>query len=139
MTNGFHPPDDSSDPDEASASDEARAFSGPLPSPEMLRAYDTLLPGAADRIIEMAANEQKFRHHVEYRVFREEARYRIVSFLIGSLLFIIVVGVLVFGAVNGATWTVLISPVLSLFGVLVGYYFAKSESPLRSGKATDDR
>lgn len=36
-------------------------FSGPLPSPEDLRKYNEVLPGAADRILTMAETEQQIR------------------------------------------------------------------------------
>jgi len=45
---------------------ELRAtYSGPIPPPEMLAAYERALPGSAERIIEMAESEQKHRHSLE--------------------------------------------------------------------------
>ena len=38
------------------------AFRGPIPSPEMLREYNSVVPGLADRIVQMAIDEQNFRH-----------------------------------------------------------------------------
>src|SRR3989338_3375865 len=38
-------------------------FSGPLPPPEVLRQFDQVVPGAAERIIKMA--EQQFAHRTE--------------------------------------------------------------------------
>lgn len=40
---------------------------GPLPAPGMLQAYDDAVPGAADRIIAMAENEQRQRHAMQTR------------------------------------------------------------------------
>ena len=37
---------------------ERRRFSGPVPPPEILAQYDQVLPGAADRILQMAEREQ---------------------------------------------------------------------------------
>ncbi len=34
-------------------------FSGPIPPPEMMRAYEDVLPGSADRILKMAEREQE--------------------------------------------------------------------------------
>ena len=42
-------------------------FSGPLPHPELFRAYEDTLPGAADRILAMAEGEQDSRHSRENR------------------------------------------------------------------------
>lgn len=44
---------------------EIAEFSGPLPPPSYLREYDTIVSGAADRIISMAEAEQKHRHRWE--------------------------------------------------------------------------
>lgn len=40
------------------------SFSGPMPPPNVLAAYDNLIPGSADRILSMAEREQAFRHKV---------------------------------------------------------------------------
>lgn len=39
-------------------------FSGPLPPPSILRQYDEVLPGAAERLIAMAEREQQFSHDI---------------------------------------------------------------------------
>lgn len=41
------------------------SFSGPLPPPEVIRGYDQILPGGAERIFAMAEREQLFRHQLE--------------------------------------------------------------------------
>ena len=42
---------------------EASAWSGPLPKPDILRQYNEILPGAADRILKMAEEQQKHHHN----------------------------------------------------------------------------
>lgn len=44
-----------------------KQYSGPLPPPEQLQIYEQVLPGAADRILAMAENENKHRHNKENR------------------------------------------------------------------------
>lgn len=41
------------------------SFSGPLPHPDLLAGYEISVPGAADRIIKMAEEEQSHRHLIE--------------------------------------------------------------------------
>jgi len=41
------------------------SFSGPLPAPVILKEYDTIVPGLASRIVEMAEKEQAHRHQYE--------------------------------------------------------------------------
>ena len=41
------------------------AFSGPLPPPSLLKGYEEVCPGSADRIITMAEKQQQHRHSME--------------------------------------------------------------------------
>lgn len=41
------------------------SYSGPIPQPAMLRAFDEVLPGAAHRILTMAEEQQSHRHLLE--------------------------------------------------------------------------
>lgn len=43
------------------------SFSGPIPPPEILKKYDEICPGAADRLIQMAENQSSHRHSMENR------------------------------------------------------------------------
>ena len=46
---------------------EASAWSGPLPEPDILRKYDEVLPGSAERILKMAEDQQKHHNDQETR------------------------------------------------------------------------
>lgn len=46
----------------------SREFSGPIPPPELLHRYDEVVPGAANRILEMAEREAAHRQQVELAV-----------------------------------------------------------------------
>lgn len=46
----------------------SREFSGPIPPPELLHKYDEVVPGAANRILEMAEREAAHRQQVELAV-----------------------------------------------------------------------
>lgn len=48
-------------------------FRGPLPPPALLEQFDRIEPGAADRIIQMAEQEQAHRHELESRRHEHEA------------------------------------------------------------------
>lgn len=43
-------------------------FSGPLPPAEMLRQYEDLLPGAADRLFTLAEKQSEHRQSLERRI-----------------------------------------------------------------------
>jgi uncharacterized membrane protein len=46
----------------------ATAFAGPLPAPDVLQGFETVVPGAAERIIVMAEKEQSARLQREGRL-----------------------------------------------------------------------
>jgi uncharacterized membrane protein len=91
---------------------EARHFSGPLPPPEVLRQYNDILPGGAERIFTLAENRARHRQNLEQQIInaqiedaraqRAEARLgQIFAFLIGTIA--IATGAWV--AIQGAPWT----------------------------------
>ncbi|HAF2502209.1 TPA: DUF2335 domain-containing protein [Salmonella enterica] len=43
----------------------SQSFSGPLPPPDVIRGYDQILPGGAERIFSMAEKEQAHRHKMD--------------------------------------------------------------------------
>lgn len=71
-----------------------QSHSGPLPSPEVLKKYDELLPGTAERIISMAERQSAHRVELEKKVIprqlNESTRGQILGFIIA----------LVFGAAS---------------------------------------
>lgn len=59
------------------------SFQGPLPPPSILRGYDEIVPGAADRIVAMAEREQAHRHSWEQRALRADHWYSMLGMLAG--------------------------------------------------------
>jgi len=54
---------------------QSAMYAGPLPPPQMLREYDEVLPGMADRIMSMAENEQGIRSRDNrWLIFNDLAR-----------------------------------------------------------------
>ena len=44
------------------------SFSGPLPHPDIMKGYDDIVPGAAERILKMAENQQNHRFKLEEKI-----------------------------------------------------------------------
>jgi uncharacterized membrane protein len=59
------------------------SFAGPLPHPSILRGYDDVVPGAAERIIAMAEKEQTHRHSWEQRALTADTWYAMIGMLAG--------------------------------------------------------
>ena len=77
------------------------SFSGPLPPPEALQAYESTLSGLANRIVVMAEEEQKARFR-EIDLRAEEARNAAVSLRRGQWFAFLALGILSLSALGCA-------------------------------------
>jgi uncharacterized membrane protein len=66
---------------------------GPLPSPEQLRIYEQVLPGAADRIVKMAEAQISHRHSIERRASRAGSRDSLAGILSALVMCMAALGV----------------------------------------------
>jgi uncharacterized membrane protein len=48
------------------------SFQGPLPPPEILKQYDMIIPGLAERIVSMAEREQRHVHELRHQQLQFE-------------------------------------------------------------------
>lgn len=64
-----------------------QSFSGPIPPPIVLKEYNDICPGAADRILKMAEDQSTHRQRLEKEVItsdiKNEKRGQLFGFLIG--------------------------------------------------------
>ena len=102
-------------------------FSGPLPPPETLEKYNQIVPGAAERIIKMAENQQKHRHDLEKNVTDSN----VSSQKLGLILAFVLAMTAIVGGIwlsahgkSGAGLTSIIGALAALVGVFV---YAKEE------------
>lgn len=75
------------------------AFSGPIPPPEFLREYETIMPGLADRIVKMAEKQGDHRQGLETRAVNaeiERGRLGMISGFFVALLGLSIGGVLIY-------------------------------------------
>lgn len=59
------------------------SYQGPIPPPAMLRGYNDINPGIADRIIVMAEREQAFRHEWENKALANDQKYAMTGLVAG--------------------------------------------------------
>jgi len=66
---------------------EETSFSGPLPPPQLLKAYSSVVDNGAERIFKMAENQSKHRIDLESHAIKEELlqsrRGQIFGFILG--------------------------------------------------------
>ena len=58
------------------------SFQGPLPPPDMMKGYESVLPGAAERIMKMAENQSTHRMNMESKSMRMKKAGQIFGFII---------------------------------------------------------
>lgn len=87
---------------------------GPLPAPSVMREYDEVFPGAAERIMLMAENEQKHRQVLEQKMVRIESRDSLLGVICAALLGVVC-------AVSGAILAIKVQTVGgSVSGMILG-------------------
>lgn len=64
-------------------------FQGPLPHPEILAKYDSILPGAAERILVMAEKEQNHRINSDEKIIKGQIKQFSIGQILGFILCIL--------------------------------------------------
>ncbi|HAG0017976.1 TPA: DUF2335 domain-containing protein [Salmonella enterica] len=105
-------------------------FQGPVPPPAMLKEYDDIIPGLANRLVELTEKEQAHRHRTESDSIKIATRGQVMAFCV---VLIVIVTAILFG-LHGNT---------VLAGILVGIDLAALVTAFiagkyYSGKATTD-
>ncbi len=97
-------------------------FSGPLPAPEDFKKYEQILPGAADRILKMAENEQSFRHTLQSKVVKNETTHIRLGIFSGFLIAITaIIGGIILTAMNNSVYG--ISTIIAALASLIAVFF----------------
>ena len=85
------------------------SFSGPLPPPTALREYDAIMPGLAERLVQMAEQEQDHRHATDNRIIGLYERGQWFGFFLGLVGLAVGGGLLYIGAEIGGIAALLLS------------------------------
>jgi len=75
------------------------SYSGPIPPPSLLKAYDAIVPGSADRIMRWSESQTEHRQRLE----REESRAEIAQFARGQH-YALAIGVMVVAGAVACAW-----------------------------------
>ncbi|EIJ38524.1 putative membrane protein [Galbibacter orientalis DSM 19592] len=78
-----------------------RSHSGPLPDPETLIKYNSVIPNGADRIMKMAENQQAHRISIENRVVASQSAQSKLGQVFGLIIGLVGIGCGTFLAATG--------------------------------------
>ena len=101
---------------------ESRHYSGPLPLPEDLAKYDQVVPGAAERIMQMAEKEMQHRHENDNMMAKNIVRTTILSILAAFFCVLVMAG-LVFYALHKGYPTVAGTIAVGSIAAVAGVFF----------------
>jgi len=83
---------------------EQSFFAGPLPHPDILGKYDSILPGAADRIIGMAEKQAQHRQAMERWRERSETILTFAGQICALVFVLVMIVAAAYCIVKGRTW-----------------------------------
>lgn len=81
---------------------QSSSFSGPLPPPEILRGFEDIVPGAAERIIKMAEEQSNHRRELERKVITSDISRSKWGQILGFVIAVVGLGVSAVVAVWGS-------------------------------------
>lgn len=115
-------------------------FSGPIPPPQVLQGYEDTLPGAAERILHMAEQEQSHRHEFDSdlarSLTRQQERGQVFAFILGAGA-LGLAAFMVYSGHPGYAITTTIAAIGTLAGALL--YRRRTKSPTEEAVESSDR
>ncbi len=112
------------------------AFSGPLPPPEIMKAYNDIIPDGAERILAMAESQASHRQELEKVVVKANSWHQVWGIVAAFAVTIIVIGAgtfLIYNDKGASGLTMVITNLVSLAGVFV--YARQSQQRERHEKS----
>jgi len=105
----------------------AQQFSGPIPPPELLRKYEELVQGAADRIISMAEKQSNHRQILESQVINSNIGNERLGMILGFLICVLAISGGIYAVVQGKNATGIAAIVTPLVALVAVFIYGKSE------------
>ncbi len=96
-------------------------WNGPLPPPNVLRSYEEIVPGSAQRIMEMAEKEQEHSRNMVSTVIVGDSRRAYLGLIAGFIISVLGIGGGIYLIATGHDWAGLSLAGINLTG-LVGVF-----------------
>ena len=105
---------------------QGASFSGPLPPPSMLTAYNNAVPNAAERILAMAEKQAAHRQNLEERVVKGNIVNQYLGSVFGFILGAIAIGGGIYLIGSGKSITGLAALITPLVGFVAVFFRGRS-------------
>jgi uncharacterized membrane protein len=105
----------------------AQHFSGPLRPPEMLRRYEELLPGSADRVISMAERQSAHRQNLEKTVVDSNCTNERLGMILGFIMCVLAISAGTYSVIKGNDAFAIAAIVSALASPVAVFIYGKSE------------
>ncbi len=100
----------------------AQSFSGPLPTPDVLRRYEEVIPGSAERIISMAERQGSHRQDLESTVVSSNITNERLGMIFGFVICLVAICGGIYAVAHGKSAegiAAIIAPLAALVAVFV--------------------
>lgn len=104
-------------------------YSGPLPHPEALAQYDQIVPGAAERIIQMAEKEMAHRHETENTMTKSAIRTTYLGIVFAFLSVLVLSGSVLYALYKGfdtVAGSIAVGSIAAVAGVFIFFKSKKN-------------
>lgn len=113
------------------------AFSGPIPHPTILKGYEEVLPGSADRILSMTEKEGEHRRKIETELVKNDNIRSYLGQIAGFTIAIVGLGGSIYLGINDKVWASGIMSAGTLTGLVT--VFVKGDKERRIQSEQDDQ
>jgi uncharacterized membrane protein len=121
---------------------EQRSFSGPLPSPDVLKGYGEIVPTAPERIVAMAEKQSSHRREAEMTALKGSISNERLAMLCGTIVILAMLGAagwMVSKGVKDVAAILSAVPVVGIFAVLLRRRLNNKEAKALEQKQGDGR
>jgi uncharacterized membrane protein len=106
----------------------ASSFSGPIPPPNVLKQYDEVVPGAADRILRMAEQQSAHRQRLEEQAIANMDRNARWGMAFGFIVILSCIAVAAYCIYKGENLTGFAMVIGSIAGLSGTYIYGKKKT-----------
>lgn len=114
-------------------------FSGPIPHPTILKGYEEVLPGNADRILSMTEKEGEHRRKIETELVKNDNIRSYLGQIAGFTIAIVGLGGSIYLGINDKVWASGIMSAGTLTGLVTVFVTGDKERRIQSEQDDQDK